>query len=153
MSVPIERIAEVAVVVSDLERSIAAQVRAYRMAGSNSFSNGSFPNFACRSAQARGAPGTVIGHQPRFGMLVWPAARMAAAEVAAGARPDPLMPCKLLPSQTSEKTSPPMPLEHGSTTVSAMPVAIAASTALPPCWSIERPACAASGWHTHLFHI
>ena len=71
---------------------------------------------------------------------------MAAAVVAAGARPEPFRPCSVLPSQTSEKTSLPMPFEVGSTTVRAMAVASAASTALPPCWSIERPAWAASGW-------
>ena len=38
-----------------------------------------------------------------------------------------------------------MPLLHGSTTVSAIAVASAASTALPPRWSIAMPACAASG--------
>ena len=38
-----------------------------------------------------------------------------------------------------------MPFMVGSTTVSAMAVARAASTALPPLSSMRRPACAASG--------
>ena len=41
--------------------------------------------------------------------------------------------------------SEPMPLEVGSTTVSVIAAASAASTALPPRASICRPACAASG--------
>jgi len=40
----------------------------------------------------------------------------------------------------------PMPLLVGSTTVSAIAVARAASTALPPLASMRRPAAAASGW-------
>ena len=39
-----------------------------------------------------------------------------------------------------------MPLEVGSTTVSAIAAATAASIALPPRSSMRRPACAASGW-------
>ncbi len=39
-----------------------------------------------------------------------------------------------------------MPFEVGSSTVRAMAVATAASQALPPCWIMLRPACAASGW-------
>ena len=38
-----------------------------------------------------------------------------------------------------------MPLLQGSTTVNAIAVASAASTALPPRASISTPACAASG--------
>ena len=53
--------------------------------------------------------------------------------------------CSLPPSQTMAKRSLPRPLLTGSTTVSAIAVAIAASTALPPFCSIESPACAASG--------
>jgi hypothetical protein len=44
------------------------------------------------------------------------------------------------------KQSLPMPLLVGSTTVSVMAVATAASTALPPFASMERPAWTASGW-------
>ena len=42
--------------------------------------------------------------------------------------------------------SPPMPFITGSTTVSVMAVASAASTALPPFSSMRTPACAARGW-------
>jgi hypothetical protein len=47
------------------------------------------------------------------------------------------------------KASEPMPLDTGSTIVRAMAVAMAASTALPPCASIRRPAWAASGCEVH----
>jgi hypothetical protein len=43
------------------------------------------------------------------------------------------------------KASLPMPQPLGSTTVSAMAAASAASTALPPASSMRSPACAASG--------
>ncbi len=42
------------------------------------------------------------------------------------------------------KASLPMPLDTGSTTVRQMAVAIAASTALPPAFSMSMPAPAAS---------
>jgi hypothetical protein len=41
--------------------------------------------------------------------------------------------------------SEPMPLLHGSTTVSVIAIASAASIALPPRSSIATPACVASG--------
>src|SRR5262249_48423311 len=41
--------------------------------------------------------------------------------------------------------SEPIPLLQGSTTASVIAVASAASTALPPRWSIAMPACVASG--------
>jgi hypothetical protein len=44
------------------------------------------------------------------------------------------------------KASPPMPVEHGSTTQRVATVAMAASTALPPAFSTFRPAWAANGW-------
>jgi hypothetical protein len=43
------------------------------------------------------------------------------------------------------KPSLPSPQPVGSTTVSAMAAAMAASTALPPASSMRRPACAARG--------
>ena len=49
------------------------------------------------------------------------------------------------PSDTIANRSLPRPLLHGSTTVSAIAVASAASTALPPLCSIAMPACVASG--------
>ena len=39
-----------------------------------------------------------------------------------------------------------MPLLVGSTTVKQIAAASAASTALPPRWSIDSPAAVASGW-------
>jgi hypothetical protein len=65
---------------------------------------------------------------------------------AAGERPEAFRPCSLPPSQRIANASLPMPLPVGSTTVSVIAVASAASTALPPFISMERPACAASGW-------
>jgi len=44
-----------------------------------------------------------------------------------------------------QKASEPTPLPEGSTRVSVIAVAIAASAALPPRAIIESPACAASG--------
>ena len=73
----------------------------------------------------------------------------AAFQVTAGERPDALRPCSRSPSHTIAKASEPMPLETGSTRVSVMAVAIAASTALPPSASIRSPACAASGCDVH----
>ena len=52
---------------------------------------------------------------------------------------------ELIVGPTTANASPPMPLEVGSTTVSAAAVAIAASIALPPLRIISIPACEASG--------
>lgn len=68
---------------------------------------------------------------------------------AAGERPEALRPCTFSPSQTMANASEPIPLETGSTMVSVMAVAMAASTALPPSASIRRPAWAASGCDVH----
>ena len=65
---------------------------------------------------------------------------------AAGARPEALSPCSLLPSQIREKPSPPIPFMVGSTTVNVMAAAIAASIALPPRANTAAPAWAARGW-------
>ena len=62
-----------------------------------------------------------------------------------GARPEALIPCNLPSAQISAKASPPMPFMHGSTTVSVIAVASAASTALPPRRYMARPAAEASG--------
>ena len=51
-----------------------------------------------------------------------------------------------VPSQMMANASEPMPLLQGSTTVNAMAVANAASTALPPLRSASAPAWAANGW-------
>ena len=44
------------------------------------------------------------------------------------------------------KASPPMPVMFGSVTFRTAAIAMAASTALPPRFSMSRPACDASGW-------
>ena len=81
--------------------------------------------------------------QPRCGIAVRPAKR--AGDHAAGARPDALSPTSCRPSHRIANRSEPMPLLQGSTTVSVIAVANAASTALPPRMSIAIPACVASG--------
>ena len=81
--------------------------------------------------------------QPRSGIAVRPAKRRG--DHAAGARPDAFRPTSSSPVHRIAKRSEPMPLLHGSTTVSVIAVASAASTALPPRASIAMPACVASG--------
>ena len=68
------------------------------------------------------------------------------ADQARGARPEAFRPCSAAPSHTSAKASPPIPFITGSTTVSVMAAARAASIALPPRANAAAPACAASGW-------
>ena len=63
----------------------------------------------------------------------------------AGAGPEALRPWSLCPSHRMQKASEPRPLLTGSVRVMAAAAAMAASTALPPCCSMRRPACAASG--------
>ncbi|MNX94343.1 hypothetical protein D3C86_1265710 [compost metagenome] len=113
------------------------------MAGSNRSSNGSEPKRSHVVRQPETAPGTVTLSQPVKGMALWRANDSGVQ--ARGARPEALRPCSVSPSQISAKASPPMPFMHGSTTVSAMAVASAASTALPPRASMRRPAAAANG--------
>jgi len=115
------------------------------MAGTNDSARGSFPNFKASSAHADGMPGTVTGAQPYLGMPVHPAALSFSIEMPSGARPLAFRPYSLPRIQTRANASPPMPLDVGSTTVRQAAAAMAASTAFPPCLSIARPACAASG--------
>ena len=113
------------------------------MAGWASCSNGSLPKRRDSSTQAETAPGTVTAFQPFSGMP--PSAAKYSGVQASGERPEALRPCSSLPSHRMQKASLPRPQPVGSTTVSAMAVAMAASTALPPASSMDRPACAASG--------
>ncbi len=101
------------------------------------------PNFFDSSTQADTAPGTDTLFQPRTGTALCPLKYSGVH--AAGERPEAFRPCNSFPSQMIAKTSLPMPFEIGSTTVSVIAVASAASTALPPARSMRRPACAASG--------
>ena len=82
--------------------------------------------------------------QPRCGTLFSPAKYSGVH--AAGERPEAFKPRSAFPSQTIAKRSEPIPFEIGSTTVSVIAVASAASMALPPSASTRAPACAASGW-------
>ena len=63
-----------------------------------------------------------------------------------GARPDALRPCSRSSSQIMAKASLPTPFMFGSTTVSVIAAARAASTALPPRRRASMPAAVASGW-------
>jgi hypothetical protein len=81
---------------------------------------------------------------PRMGMRERPSKRWGVH--AAGARPEAFSPWSAAPSQIWAKASLPMPFMVGSTTVSVMAAAMAASTALPPRRRMRRPAWAARGW-------
>lgn len=89
------------------------------------------------------APGTVTGSQPSAGTLAAPPKESMVCE--RGARPLAFRPWMAPPSQTIAKASLPRPFEVGSVTVSTAAAAMAASTAVPPCVSMESPACEASG--------
>ena len=107
------------------------------MAGSKRSSNGSSPNFFDNAIHVLTAPGTVTESHPCVGML-GPSKRSGFQ--AAGDFPEPLIPVKSFPSQTIANASLPTPFIAGSTTVSVIAVAIAASTALPPRLSMSIPA-------------
>ena len=113
------------------------------MAGSNRSANGSRPWRLDSADQPDTAPGIVTASQPRSGMACLPAKRLVDHD--AGARPDAFRPDSSLPVQRIANRSEPTPLLQGSTTVSVIAVASAASTALPPRNSIAIPACVASG--------
>jgi hypothetical protein len=117
--------------------------RAYRIADSKRSSNGSAPKRSDNAIHDDTAPGTVTEPQPSAGIRSCPAKRCGFQ--ASGARPEAFRPCSRSPSQTNANASPPMPFIVGSTTVSAMAVASAASIALPPRASAWTPACAARG--------
>ena len=74
-----------------------------------------------------------------------PAGATALLDALLGAGPLAFRPCNWPPCQINAKASPPMPLADGSSTLSAVAVAMAASIALPPACSTCRPACAAKG--------
>jgi hypothetical protein len=114
------------------------------MAGAKRSAKGSRPNRRDSATHAETAPGTVTLSQPIWGISAPPAKR--AGVHPAGARPEALRPCSARPSHRIAKASEPTPLPVGSTTVSAMAAASAASTALPPASSMRSPACAARGW-------
>ncbi len=81
------------------------------------------------AAQAETAPGIVAEFQPSCGMA---GAVKRPGSHPAGERPEAFRPMSSFPSQTMAKASLPRPLLTGSTTVKAIAVATAASTALPP---------------------
>src|SRR3546814_15012833 len=93
------------------------------MAGSNSASNGSLPNFSCRLAQPATTPGTVTVSQPLLGCLARPLESVQyfflkySTFHAAGAVPEEFRPCNLAPPHKLPKQSPPIPTKNGSTQV------------------------------------
>ena len=118
------------------------------IAGASRSANGSLPNFSLIATHDATAPGTLTESQPRAGGVAALApclSRKYCGVHAAGAGPDALRPCSLLPSHRMQNESEPRPLLHGSTIVITAAAAIAASTALPPLASMRRPACAPSG--------
>lgn len=115
------------------------------MAGCSTSESGSLPNFLDSSAQADGAPGTVTGMRPIFGMVSCPLSFTASMEMDCGAGPLAFRPWSSPFVQTRANASPPIPLEVGSTTVRQAAVAMAASMAFPPFFRISSPACAANG--------
>ena len=94
------------------------------------------------------APGTVTEWTPAWGMERWPSASSKSMVWPFGERPLPLMArtdfSRLF--QTRANMSPPTPVDTGSTTFRTAALAIAASTALPPCIRTRIPATAARGW-------
>jgi hypothetical protein len=101
---------------------------------------------ACRSGRAGSStatprPGTLTLPQPVLGILSWPL--YWSGVISAGEWPEALRPTSLVPSHRMQKASAPMPFIVGSTTVMAIALATAASTALPPLASMRRPAVAA----------
>src|SRR5690606_38208346 len=87
--------------------------------------------------------GTVTESHPFWGMASIPLNRSGLQP--AGARPEAFRPCRPSGALTIAKASLPIPQPVGSTTVSAMAAATAASTALPPACNIASPACGAKG--------
>ena len=115
------------------------------MPGSNRSANASLPKRCDNAAQPDTAPGIVTVSQPVRGIVAMPLKR--SGDQPAGARPEALRPCsrRVAGSHRMQNRSLPSPLLHGSVIVSAIAAASAASTALPPLASMERPACVASG--------
>src|SRR5262245_16569659 len=113
------------------------------MAGSKRSANGSLPKRSDSATQAETAPGTVTASQPLVGIALLPLKRSSVQP--SGDRPDAFKPCSLLPSHRMANASLPIPLLVGSTTVSAIAAASAASTAFPPLYNMLNPAWAASG--------
>ena len=117
--------------------------RAWRIASTKRSSKGRLPNLPESATHCDTAPGTVTESQPRSGMPG--RSRNRSGVHAIGARPQAFRPCSAWPSQIIAKPSPPMPFMVGSTTVSVIAAASAASMALPPRAIAAMPACAASG--------
>ena len=114
------------------------------MAGAKRSSNGSWPKRAESATQTLTAPGTVTASQPNVGILSRDANRCAVH--ASGEHPEAFRPTSSSPSHRMKNASLPTPLLFGSTTVSVMALACAASTALPPATRAPMPAWVASGW-------
>ena len=118
------------------------------MAGAKSRSKGIEPHSRRRVSQPWTVPGTATEKGPTLGMEWWPAALNSSRLACDDARPLPFrartdFSCSF---HVKANTSPPTPVELGSTTFSVAAVQIAASTALPPSISTCNPATEARGW-------
>ena len=103
------------------------------------------------SSSSRDQPSIAPGTVTACGLCVsiWPMPFLAyqSAVAAAGALPEALSAISFWPGLAMiAKQSPPMPVIAGSTTASTAAVAIAASTALPPCFRNSIAVRLAAGW-------
>ncbi len=127
--------------------------RAQAMAGAITWARVSRPEPKCSRAYSSPAtsPGTPAASPPteeaRPSTLPSAPWRYRSGRAAAGAvsRKSTTTPSGRCASLRIMKPPPPMPEAAGSTTPRANPHATAASTALPPAWSMATPAWAASG--------
>ena len=118
------------------------------MAGANASARLIVPSDSSSTSQPCTVPGTDIDSGPKAGIRLWPLACRSSIDAARGARPLPFNAVTFRPAafHISANTSPPTPVDMGSTTFSVAAVVTAASTALPPSIRTRRPAIAASGW-------
>ncbi len=117
----------------------------------NRLAHGSLPWRWCASAITRTVPGTPTGRPSRATSLSGRVApsmsvrRLAVVRAGAAARPSSADRVPLAWSHTSISVPPPNPDDCGSTTVSTICTAMAASTTLPPRLSASSAAGAANG--------
>ena len=120
---------------------------AYSIAGSSASARLIVPSLSSKTSQPCTVPGADTDNGPNAGIRVLPWSRSWSMLAAIGARPLPFSATTSLrlAFQISAKTSPPTPVDIGSTTFSVAAVATAASTALPPAIRMRTPAIAARG--------
>src|SRR5258708_7327628 len=121
---------------------------AYLMLGASSRSGGGVPKGLRSSSQPPTQPGTDQLSGPDSGMSLSRRSANSSRVALYGERPLALRAYSffVLASQTRAYRSPPTPQDIGSIRPRAALAAMAASTALPPCFRTSRPTSAASGW-------